>query len=78
MSQIYNADSVKDILDLESLLEFEANLNNIINKNLIATLMATDVKHFCKKIKNDKQINCINEKKQDNLADKIFDYIYMV
>lgn len=43
----------------------------------MTTFLAINAKDSCKKIKNNNQTNCIDEKKQKNLAKKIFDYIYI-
>lgn len=70
-------DSEKDISNSESLLESKVDLDNINNKDLIATFLATDTENSCKKAKKDKQTSRTNKKKQDNFTDKIFDYIYI-
>lgn len=70
-------DNEKNILDLEFLLEFKVDLNKINNKDLMAIFLAINAKDSYKKVKKDKQINCIDKKKQNNLIDKIFDYIYV-
>lgn len=77
MSQVLNADSEEDISDSESILGSKADLDNVDDDDLMATLLATDVEDSRKKAKKDKQTSCTNEKKRDNLADKIFDYIYV-
>lgn len=77
LSQIFNADSEEVVLDSESVLRSKADLENINNNNLIITFLATNAENSCNKGKKDKQTNHTNEKKQDNFADKIFDYIYI-
>lgn len=64
-------------MDSKFLLGFETDLDNIDNEDLMATFLAMNAKDFCKKAKKDRQTSCKNEKKQNNLVEKIFDYIYV-
>lgn len=78
LSQVLNVDNEKNISDSESLLESKVNLDNVNNKDLIATFLAMNTENSCKKAKKDKQTSRTNKKKQVNFTDKIFDYIYVV
>lgn len=71
-------DNKEDISDSESVLRSEADLDDINNDNLVATLLAIDAEDSCKKAKKNKQTSCTNKKKRDNFVDEIFDYIYVV
>lgn len=70
-------DNEKNILNLKFLLEFKVDLNKVNNEDLMAIFLAINAKDSYKKVKKDKQISCINKKKQNILIDKIFDYIYV-
>lgn len=43
----------------------------------MAIFLATDAEDSCKKAKKDKQTSRIDEKKRENLANEIFDYIHI-
>ena len=62
LSQVLNADSEEDISDSEFLLRFKTDLDNIDDKDLMATLLATDAEDSRMKAKKDKQTSCTNEK----------------
>lgn len=54
LSQVFNTDSEKNISDSKFLLGSEANLDNVDNKDLMATFLAMNAKDFLKKTKKDK------------------------
>lgn len=56
MSQVLNADGEEDISDSKSLLESEIDLDDIDDKNLMTTFLATDVGDSCKKVKKDSKL----------------------
>lgn len=77
MSQIFNADSKKDILNLKLLSKSKINLGNINNKDLMATLLAINIENYCKKAKKINNLIVLMKKKYYNFADKIFNYIHI-
>lgn len=54
LSQVLNADSEEDISNSESLLGSKTDLDDINNKDLIASFLATDIEDSFKKAKKDK------------------------
>lgn len=54
LSQVFNVDSKKDILNLKSILESKINLDDIKNENFVINFLPTDAKDSWKKAKKDK------------------------
>lgn len=76
LSQVCNVDE-EEISESESIIGSEADFDNIDDDDVMATLLATDAEGSRNKAKKDQQTNRTNEKKRENLADEIFDYIHV-
>lgn len=62
LSQVFNTDSKEKISDSKLILGSKSDLDNVNNKNMMATLLATDAENSYKKAQKDKQTSCTNRK----------------
>lgn len=76
LRQICNMDEEK-ILDSKSIIGLKVNFDDIDNDDIMTIFLTTDVEGSQEQKKKDEQTNCTNEKKRENLSDKVFHYIYI-
>lgn len=65
------------IFDSKSVIESVTNFYNIKNDDMMGIFLAMNTESSQNKIKKDQQTSCTNKKKRENLANIIFNYIYI-